>query len=279
DDYGKSWRKIVNGIRDDDYVHAVREDTKRPGLLYAGAEHGIYMSFDDGEHWQSLSLNLPDTQVSDIVVEQHDLVIATHGRSMWVLDNIGALRQLTPEVARTTALHVFAPEEGTRRPRPVAIDYYLKSKADTVQIEILDSQGRLVRSFTGPPPEKKAEESQEDDFGGRGGPPPVGVEAGLDPFVWGMRYPRPPVVPGQIMWGAQPAQGPLAVPGNYQVRVSAGAQNATQPFRIAMDPRVKATPTELQEQFELAMKVRDRVSDANGAVIAVRKVRDQINDR
>src|SRR5437879_2508104 len=130
DDYGKSWKKIVTGIKDNDYVHAVREDVKRPGLLYAGSEHGIYVSFDDGEQWQSLALNLPDTQVSDIVVEEHDLVIATHGRSMWVLDNIAALRQLTPEVVRTTALHLFAPDEATRRPRPVAIDYYLKNKAD-----------------------------------------------------------------------------------------------------------------------------------------------------
>jgi photosystem II stability/assembly factor-like uncharacterized protein len=278
DDYGKTWRKIVTGIRDDDYVHAVREDIKRPGLLYAGAEHGIYVSFDDGEHWQSLSLNLPGTQVSDIVVEQHDLVIATHGRSMWVLDNIAAIRQMTPDVSRTTALHVFAPEDATRRPRPVAIDYFLKTKADRVQIDILDSQGRLVRTFSGPQ-EKKPEQNDDDDFGGRGGPPPVGVEAGLNRFVWDMRYSGATTFPGQIMWGARPEQGPLAVPGNYQVRVSAGAQTATQPFRIVMDPRVKVTQAELQEQFDLAVKVRDRVTDANEAVIAVRQIRDQINDR
>src|SRR4029077_8480882 len=94
DDYGKTWKTIINGIRGDDYVHAVREDTKRPGLLYAGAEHGIYISFDDGDHWQSLSLNLPDTQVSDIEVMPDDLVIATHGRSMWVLEDIAPLRQV-----------------------------------------------------------------------------------------------------------------------------------------------------------------------------------------
>src|SRR5204863_8555352 len=114
DDYGKSWTKIVNGIKAGDYVHAVREDTRRPGLLYAGTEHGIYVSFDNGDHWQSLSLNLPDTQVSDIVVEDHDVVIATHGRSMWALDNVAPIRQLTPDVARTAALHLFAPEEATR---------------------------------------------------------------------------------------------------------------------------------------------------------------------
>src|SRR5207248_1429703 len=204
DDYGKTWKKIVGGIRDGDYTHAVREDTKRAGLLYAGAEHGIYVSFDDGERWQPLSLNLPDTPVSDIVVEEHDLVIATHGRSMWVLDNIAPLRQLTPDVVRTTALHLFAPEEATRRPRPVAIDYFLKNKADKVQIEILDNQGRLVRAFTGPQEHKPAEGEDDDEENGRGAPPPVGVDAGLNRFVWDMRYPGGATFPGEIMWGAQP---------------------------------------------------------------------------
>jgi hypothetical protein len=237
------------------------------------------VSFDDGERWQSLSLNLPDTQVSDIVVEDHDLVIATHGRSMWVLDNIAPIRQLTPEVARTTALYLFAPEEATRRPRPVAIDYFLKNKADKVQIDILDAQGQLVRSFTGPQ-EKKSTDGEDDDGGeGRGAPPPVGVDAGLNRFVWDMRYAGATTFPGEIMWGAQPGQGPLAVPGNYQVRVTAGGQTATQPFRIGMDPRVKVTRAELQEQFDLALKVRDRVSAADQAVIAVRKLRDQVNER
>ena len=278
DDYGKTWKKIVTGIRDDDYAHSVREDTKRPGLLYAGTEHGFYVSLDDGDRWQSLALNFPDTQVSDIVVEEHDLAIATHGRSMWVLDNIAALRQLSAEVARTSALHVFAPEEATRRPRPVAIDYYLRNKAENVRIEILDGQGRLVRSFTGPQ-EKKPADADDDEGGGRGGPPPVGVDAGLNRFVWDMRYSGATTFPGQIMWGAQPAQGPLAVPGNYQVRVTAGGQTATQPFYIAMDPLVKVTQAELQEQFELATKVRDRVSEADEAVIGVRKVREQVNER
>ena len=109
-DYGTTWKKIVNGIQNGDYVHAVREDPKRSGLLYAGTEHGIYVSFDDGENWQSLSLNLPDTQVSDIVVENHDLVIATHGRSFYILDNISPLRQLTSEVVDTATLHLYAPE-------------------------------------------------------------------------------------------------------------------------------------------------------------------------
>ena len=217
--------------------------------------------------------------MSDIVVEDHDVIVATHGRSMWVLDNIAPLRQMTPEVSRTTALHLFAPEEATRRARPVTIDYFLKNKAEKVQIDVLDRQGRVVRSFTGPPPRKPSEAGEDDEGGGRGAPPPVGVDAGHNRFVWDMRYAGATPFPGLIMWGAAPAQGPLAVPGEYQVRVSANGQTASQPVRIALDPRIKVTQAELQEQFDLAMKVRDRVSEANQSVITVRGVRDQVNDR
>jgi photosystem II stability/assembly factor-like uncharacterized protein len=275
DDYGRTWKKIVTGIRADDYAHAVREDPARPGLLYAGTEHGIYVSFDDGERWQPLSLNLPDTQVSDIVVEAHDLVISTNGRSMWVLDNIAAIRQLKDDVAGS-ALHVYAPEEATRRARPATIDYYLKTKADKVTIEILDAQGRVVRSFVGPPA-KPAADVVEDPF--RPPKPAVGVEAGLNRFVWDMRYAGATVFPGLIMWGASPEDGPLAVPGRYQVRVTANGESQTQPFMIAMDPRVKASMADLQAEFDFAVKVRDRVAEANSAVVAVRRVRTEIDDR
>jgi len=287
DDYGKSWKKIVNGIRADDYVHAVREDPKRPGLLYAGAEHGIYVSFDDGERWQSLSLNLPDTQVSDIVVEDHDLVIATHGRSMWTLDNIAPIRQMSDEVARTTALHLFAPETAVRRARPLAIDYYLKTKADKVTIEMLDAQGNVIRAFSGPPEKKaddkkdgdKTEDDEQDDNPFRPRQPKVGLEAGANRFVWDLRYAGSTVFPGLIMWGGNPEQGPLAVPGAYQVRVTANGQTATQPVKIVLDPRVHTSEADLRSEFDLAVKVRDRVTDANEAVIAVRKVREQVDDR
>jgi photosystem II stability/assembly factor-like uncharacterized protein len=275
DDYGKTWVKIVAGIRSDDYVHAVREDPRRAGLLYAGAEHGIYVSFDDGGHWQPLSLNLPDTQVSDIVVEAHDLVISTNGRSMWVLENIAAIRQMKDDVAQTAALHVFAPEEGTRRARPVAIDYYLKTKADKVTIEILDARNQVIRTIVGPP--EKPAEDKDDPFS-----PPVakvGLEAGLNRYVWNLRHAGATVFPGLIMWGGSPELGPLAVPGSYKARVTANGQTETQPFTLALDPRVKATVADLQAAFDFAARVRDRVSQSNEAVIAVRQVRTEIDDR
>jgi photosystem II stability/assembly factor-like uncharacterized protein len=275
-DYGKTWKKIVTGIRAGDYLHAVREDPRRAGLLYAGSEHGIYVSFDDGGRWQSLSLNLPDTQVSDIVAGERDLVIATHGRSMWVLDNIAPIRQLTDDVARTAAVHVYQPEEGTRRARPVAIDYYLKTKAAKVTIDILDAQGRVIRTIAGP--EDKAVEDEDD---GGFAPPPskVGLDAGLNRYVWDMRYAGATVFPGLVMWGGSPKQGPLALPGTYQVRVTADGQSGTQPFKIALDPRVNASMADLQAEFELALKVRDRVSEADEAVVAVRKIREDIDNR
>ncbi len=146
DDYGKSWTKIVDGIPADDYAHAIREDIKRPGLLYAGTEHGIYLSFDNGARWQSLALNLPDVQVSDIEVQQNDLVIATHGRSMYVLDDIAVLRQLTPQVA-AAPVHLFAPRPAVRGVSEAAIPFYLAHEADTVTVDIMDGAGKVVRSF------------------------------------------------------------------------------------------------------------------------------------
>ncbi|HZU22081.1 MAG TPA: hypothetical protein VE998_04555 [Terriglobales bacterium] len=278
-DYGKTWTRITEGIKPGDYVHAVREDPRRPGLLYAGAEHGFYASWDNGAHWQSLSLNLPDTQVSDIEVLDHDIAIATHGRSMYVLDNIAALRQLKP----LDASYLFQPEDGVRRPRPIAIDYFLKSKADKVTIEILDSAGNLVRSFTSPEakPKPAAEEQSEDeDFRPR--EPKVTTDPGLNRFVWDLRYAGSTVFPGMILWGARAEQGPLALPGSYKVRLTINGQSAsaqTQSFNLTLDPRVHATPADLKKQFDLAMRVRDRVTAADQAVITARSLRDQVNDR
>jgi photosystem II stability/assembly factor-like uncharacterized protein len=280
DDYGKTWKTIVNGIKKDDYVHAVREDTKRPGLLYAGTEHGIYISFDDGANWQSLSLNLPDTQVSDIVVQDHDLVIATHGRSFYVLDNISPLRQLTPEVAATSALHLYIPENPIRRAQPLSIDYFLKTKAGKITIDILDAKGNVIRAYSGPPDEKaSAQTNAAEDEGFRPQPARVGLDAGLNRFTWNLRYPGATTFPGMVLWSASVNEGPLAVPGEYKVRVTANGLTQTQPFRITEDPRVTLSRADLQANFDLSKKVLDRVGEANQAVIDIRKIREQINDR
>lgn len=276
DDYGKTWKLIVTGIPSEDYVHAVREDPQHAGLLYAGTEHGIYVSFDNGDHWQSLSLNLPDTQVSDLLVQGDDLLIATHGRSFYVLNHVGVLRQLSQEIAQS-AFHLYAPDPGVRREYPLTIDYYLKTKPSKVAIDILDASGKTIRTFVGPEENRIAEGEQ----GGGFGPPRarVPLDAGLNRFTWDMRYPGATTFPGMILWSANAQQGPLAVPGKYQVRVTADGQSQTQPFTLVEDPRVASTQADLQQQFDLAIQVRDKTSQANEAVITVRKVRDQIADR
>ncbi len=273
-DFGKTWTKIVTGIPTDDFVHVAREDPARKGLLYAGTEHGIYVSFDDGEHWQSLRLELPDTQVSDLVLKDDDLVIATHGRSFWILDRIASLRQLEPSIS-TSALHLFKPDAAVRSFRPAVLDYYLQKEAKTVTIDILDASGKVVRSFTGSDEEeKKAKKAEEDDsdFGPPKAPPPA-RKAGTNRFTWDLRYAGSTVFEGEIMWGARAEQGPLAVPGHYQVRVTTDGVAQTQPLELKLDPRRHVTQEDLQKQFDLAIKIRDEVSLCDEMVIAIRKAK------
>ena len=279
-DYGKTWTKIVAGIRSDDYVHAVREDPKRPGLLYAGAEHGIYVSFDDGANWQSLSLNLPDTQVPDLVVEENDLVIATHGRSFYILDDIGVLRQLTPEYA-SADVHLFQPRTAIRSVNQVAIDYSLKKPADKVTIDILDAKAQVIRTFIGSTDDDKrpAVAAGGESFGPQ--PPRAPArKAGTNRFTWDLRYPGATVFEGMILWSARAETGPLAPPGSYQVRLTVDGQTQTQAFAIKRDPRLtNVTDADLAEQFSLAIKVRDKTSEANEMVILIRDIKKQIKDR
>jgi len=278
-DYGRTWTKIVNGIRDIDFVHAVREDPKREGLLYAGTEHGVYVSFDDGASWQSLNLDLPDVSVHDLWVEENDLIIATHGRSFYVLDDIWPLRQLTPQVARAD-VHLYRPAPAIRSvDQGVVVQYHLKQPAKELKIEFLDANGQLIRSF--------AYEARDSARGGQGqgggrfggGQTRVSNKAGLNRFVWDMRYPGAKDFPGMILWAAG-TRGPRAVPGNYQVRLVADGRTLTEPFEIRKDPRLTTvTQADLEEQFRFAMQIRDKTSEANEAVLLIRGVKSQIDDR
>jgi len=284
DDYGRTWKKIVLGIPSNDFVHAVREDPKREGLLYAGTEHGVFVSFDDGAHWQSLGLNLPDTQVPDLVVERNDLVIATHGRSFYVLDDIGPLRALSPQVT-TAALHLFKPRDAIRRLSAAVIDYVLKAPAPRGTIDILDAGGHIIRSFTGgedgagaglPGAPSGGEEEETATRGSAGRP---AGRPGLNRFTWDLRYAGATVFPGMIMWVGSP-NGPLAPPGRYSARVSANGETRSQPFTIVRDPRrADLTDADVQAQFELALKIRDRISDADDGVRLIRHLRGQLLDR
>jgi photosystem II stability/assembly factor-like uncharacterized protein len=281
DDYGSTWTKIVTGIPANDYVHAVREDPKRSGLLYAGTEHGIYVSFDDGGVWQSLSLNLQDTQVSDLVVEANDLVIATHGRSFYVLNDIGVLRQLKPGLEAESA-HLFQPRDVWRSVNQATVDYFLKQDADKVTIDILDGQGNLVRSFVGTPADdkKKDDADPEAEFFGPRGPQPPPRKAGVNRFVWDLRYPGATTFEGMILWGGRAEVGPLAPPGDYGVRLTAAGVAQTAKFRVFRDPRLTGiTDEDLTKQFQLASQVRDKLSQSDQMVIDIRALKKQLKER
>ncbi len=285
DDYGKTWKKIVTGIAPHHYTHSIREDPKRPGLLFAGTEHGVYVSFDDGDSWQSLRLNLPDTQISDLAVKGDDLVIATHGRSFWVLENISTLRQLTPDLT-SSALKVFEPRPAVRSYNRADVDYYLGSAVDRITVDILDAGGRTVRSFTQTAEEEAAREKKKPaapgDGGGFGGPPqlPPSTKAGMNRFTWNLRHTGSTMFEGVIFWSGNPANGPMAVPGAYQVKVTAGAQTQTVPLQVQKHPLFEnVSVADLQQQLDFAIEIRDRTSDANEAVVQIRDVKAQIKER
>jgi photosystem II stability/assembly factor-like uncharacterized protein len=281
-DFGKTWTPIVSGVAPTHFARQVREDPARRGLLYLGTEHGMYVSFDDGAHWQTLQLNLPDTSVQGVQVAEHDLVIGTHGRGFYVLDDISIVRQATPTLM-TEALHLFDPRDPLRgRDGTLRIDYYLGRDADLVTIEFLDAQGQVIRSLTGdakaPKREPTAEEQLIEMFVGP--TPRVTFTKGLNRLNWDLRYDGSVVFPGMIMWAAMPQRGPVAPPGSYAVRVTANGETKTQPFTIGIDPRLAGvTEAHLQEQFTLATEIRDKVSEANSAVVQVRSIRDQVKER
>ena len=284
EDHGRSWTKIVAGLPEDDFIRATREDPKRPGLLYAASERTVHLSFDDGRRWQPLSLNLPIVQVSDLVVEENDLVIATHGRSFWVLEDIGPLRQMSAEVAGAAAW-LFDPSDPIRGiDRGARFRYHLAEDADRVAFEILDDAGEVVRTY-----ERLAEEGDEDEgddedpvarVPGGGGAARPAVTGGSHLFRWDLRYPPWTDFEGRVMWAARP-MGPMALPGTYTVRMTVddGAP-LTRDFEVRMDPNLEGvTEADLRERFALAVLIRDRVSEANEAVIRIGEIRRRIDDR
>src|SRR3989475_2728525 len=283
-DYGRTWRAITGGIPDGPFVCVVREDPARRGLLYAGGEFGVYVSFDEGSSWQSLQRNLPVVPIHDLVVKDNDLVAATHGRAFWILDDVTPLQQLADSVARATRF-VYTPRTAYRRglgggfggggggqvgggrnpPGGAVVFFYLKTAPDSatnVSLDVLDSRDSLVRRFT-PKPRAPSPDSLK-------------VRAGMNRFVWNLRYPDASRFQGMIYWAGGTA-GPVAMPGTYKVKLTVGDWSATRDFTMRPDPRVKTTPEEYQRQFDLLMKISGRVSAANDAVRRIREVREQLD--
>jgi photosystem II stability/assembly factor-like uncharacterized protein len=255
-DFGASWTRIDRGIPDGHFVRVVQEDPTRQGLLYVGTEHGVYVSLDDGAHWRSLALNLPDTPVYDLVVEERDLVIATHGRGFQVLDDLEPLRQMSEAVTRQP-VYLFRPADATRRAVPAVINYSLRAPADSVRLEILDDEGRHVRTLDG-----------------------ASSENGMHRATWDLRYAGATVFENMILESPSPARGPWAPPGRYQAKLTVDGETHTQTFAVHMDPRLEdVARTDLEEQFALARKIRDATSAANEAVIQIRAVRTSVQQR
>jgi photosystem II stability/assembly factor-like uncharacterized protein len=288
-DTGRSWTSITQGISDGAYVHAVREDPRRRGLLYAGTELGVYVSFDDGANWQSLQLNLPTTPIHDLVVKDDDLVVATHGRSFWILDNLTPLRQVNEQVAASEmklyepapAVRLHYPEEvntrqaaGTNPPPGAMIDYYFKdTPKGEVTIEIADSQGKLVRHLSSK--EKKDSEQPPEWPDQVQIPKTIPAKQGMNRFVWDLRYDEPVQTPGAFYYGTGP-RGPLVVPGEYQVKLSANGRSETVPLRIVMDPRLKGAETGIRRSFDLSQQVYQRFSQLHQAINEIRDTKSQL---
>jgi hypothetical protein len=250
-DFGKSWKRITTGIRAGDFVHAVREDPARRGLLYASTEHGVYVSGDDGGSWVSLSQNLPDVPVTDLLVKDDDVVIATHGRSFYVLENVSPLRQF--DAPRNASLHLYSPAAAVRRVNAGAIDYELKSPVSQLSIEIANAEGDHVRSLNVTDAMKSA---------------------GFHRVSWDLRHDGATVFPGIVLEGPSPVTGPWVVPGEYTVSLVADGKREATTMRVLSDPRATdVTIDDLRAQNKLALQVRDAITAANSAVIRIRSLR------
>ena len=277
-DFGKTWTKIVNGIRPNDYVHAVREDPKRKGLLYAATQHGMYISYDDGDHWESMSLNLPDVPIADIEVEDHDIAIASHGRGFYLLDNIEPLRQYKPTMAAEHDVVLFTPAAAIRSGTPATVQYWLKHPVNNVRIDILDAKGQLVRSL--PDTGIAGGRGGAGGGGGRGGAPQGPAKtAGLNSFTWDGRYANRRDVPGHDSLGRDDEWSAHAAPGKYSVRLTADGKAYTTSLVLKRHPLHEATDADLVAQTQLALQIRDKVTEANSAVIQIRDLKKQITDR
>ena len=306
-DFGRTWTKIVNGIPAKDYTHAVRADPVRRGMLYAGTQHGFYLSMDDGDRWRSLSLNLPDTPIHDIWVEGNDVAITAHGRSFYILDDVGPLRQYGNEVTSAADTYLFKPTDAIRSATSSTITYWLKKAPQKMTLDILDGKGQVVRSVNGalPPPEGRGGRGRGDqpagrgaapasttaptepgapppaddeEGGGRGRPPTANMSPGVQRFTWDLQ--SQPVVsfPGMVLWGAT-TNGPTVLPGTYQARLTVDGRTLTQPFAVKKHPWRSVSDADLQEQFDLASQIRDKVNEANNAIIQIRRIKRELADR
>lgn len=297
-DYGKTWTPIVNGIGEHAFLNSIREDPKRKGLLFAGTEFGVYVSFDDGEHWLSLQRNLPVTSIRDLAIHDNDLIAATHGRAFWVLDDIAPLRQMGDKVVNaemwlyrpSRALRMTSanftgtplpPEEPQAQnpPRGAYIDYYLRKDANAeVALDILDAQGKTVRHYSSR--QKPPAAPHDAPIAPRWFPKPqeLSEHAGMHRFLWDLRYGRTgETTPGDDDEEEQRWRGPLVLPGRYRVRLTIGGEQLTQPLDVAMDPRTHVSSAVLAIQFRWAQRAFEDMIHARRAAAELHGFQTQID--
>ena len=309
-DYGETWVKITDGIPEGDFTRVIREDKTRRGLLYVGTETAVYGSFDDGASWQLMQANLPRVPIHDLVIKDDDLIAATHGRSFWVLDDLPLLHQLTDQTNQSPA-QLFKPRATLRTPVPmsferdpgpgknyrissdtpltfydthkpsgesdrvfldagknppngVVVSYYLKERSQgDVALDFMDISGQIIQRF-----------SSQDEHGAQ----KVPATAGMNRFVWNMRYPPARKIPGDKTTEESLRSGPLAPPGTYQVRLTVDHHPQTESFQVVKDPRVAATEDDFKAQFDLLINIRDKLSETHDGVNELRSIRGQVDE-
>ena len=311
EDYGKSWTLITDGINSSYYTRVVRSDKKREGLLYAGTEWGMYISFDDGNSWSEFQLNLPVTSIRDLQVKDNDLVVATHGRSFWIIDDLTPLHQLNENNHDDDAI-LFKPDlsyrmsqsggwnrpnnllSGQNHPNGVIINYYIKKlqEDDYLRIDILNMDGSIIRSFTNN--QDKYSQAGNDDKSVMVGNPvlsnPNDIDSALgsdnieslsprnggNRLIWDMRYPGFKSFEGMVLYSS-PNVGPKVTPGKYNIKMTYNDLVFQEEFEIVKDPRVKISQADYQDQLEFLIDVRDEVSKANQQIIDIRSIKNNMN--
>ena len=276
-DYGVTWKTITKGIAKEDFTRVVRADPKQKGLLYAGTEHGIYVSYDDGTSWSSFQKNLPIVPITDLTIKNNSLIVATQGRSIWILDNLTVLHQLQPD-SRNAQTLLFKPKEsyrtkgrggkssltaGTNLPNGVIVHYFLKNydaEKDTVELQFQSEDGAVIKTYSTKDKKNKLE-----------------VKAGGNEFVWDTRYDGAEKLEGMIFWSAS-FSGAKAVPGSYKVRLAVNGKEQTQDFTILPDPRSESSVTDMQKQFDFVNEVNQTVDKAHKAIKNMREIRSKLKD-
>ena len=279
EDYGKTWKKITNGIPSDHFTRVLRADPVRKGLLYAGTESGMYVSFDDGGNWQPLQMNLPIVPITDLTIKNNNLIAATQGRSFWIIDDLTILHQMNADLG-SKKYHLFKPMDtyrlgggngrtsrtaGTDHPGGVLTHIFVKdtTASDTIRLEYRTKSGELIKAFSTHPKKDDNEEKLE-------------LKPGVNMVNWNLRYNGAKTFDGMILWWASTA-GPTAIPGEYTVKLSGKGFEQSQIFNLMKDPRSSATDADLKVQFDFMLAVRDKLSETNQAIIDIRKAKDQVN--